>query len=292
MPRIVSICDRSTVALQPWAERGWDCYAVNTDHRGYHEGSDGVVRIGCDARALSLDFIPDIVLAWPPCTMFAVSGTRLWRTRTAEQMETAISVAKACMNWVECASQGGMLENPVGRLKDYLGPASFMFHPHQYALYAEDPSSQRYTKATCIWNRRLVRPPKQGLSPNIENYILNMPKDRRAERRSVTPEGWARAVADFNSESEYQEETVSRLKDEVLDRFMCGESPLWSGEYVGLISRGNLTLEAEELARSLRQDGWQVAWVPDGTGELTLIISGDDLTEEWDSMVPISYEIR
>jgi len=39
----------------------------------------------------------------------------------------------------------------VGRLKDYLGKPSFYYDPSDFALLADDPAEEAYTKKTCLW---------------------------------------------------------------------------------------------------------------------------------------------
>lgn len=92
------------------------------------------------------------VLAAPPCTEFAVSGTRWWSSKPPELLAEAIEVAKACLRIInECKPEWWALENPVGRLPrcvPELGRWRYTFQPYDYG----DP----WTKRTCIWGEHNI----------------------------------------------------------------------------------------------------------------------------------------
>lgn len=92
------------------------------------------------------------------------------------------------------------LENPPGRLTDYLGPAAWSFQPWQFG----DP----WTKQTYLWGcfssptplvssqaRRTVTPVLVGESRCRDRTSRLSSKD---PRRSETPPGFARAFFEAN----------------------------------------------------------------------------------------------
>src|SRR5882672_12633911 len=84
------------------------------------------------------------ILAAPPCTHFAASGARWYAEKGAAALLDGLSVVDACLRMVMvCKPKWWALENPVGRLKDYLGPPVMYFDPCDYG----DP----YTKKTGLW---------------------------------------------------------------------------------------------------------------------------------------------
>jgi hypothetical protein len=84
------------------------------------------------------------ILAAPPCTVFANSGAR-W-PRTQEQMLEGLSVMDACLRAVTIYEpEWWALENPVVKMRRYLGDPTLIFDPCDYG----DP----YTKKTLLWKR-------------------------------------------------------------------------------------------------------------------------------------------
>jgi hypothetical protein len=127
------------------------------------------------------------ILAAPPCTDFAVSGARWW----ALKGEPDLSVVNACLELVEeCSPAWWCLENPVGRLKNYIGGWVHAFDPCDYG----DP----YTKKTCLWGS-FQMPTKKPVVPTEGSKMHRLPESpKRAVLRSVTPPGFARAFFEAN----------------------------------------------------------------------------------------------
>lgn len=137
------------------------------------------------------------ILAGPPCTKFANSGAR-W-ARTNDEMRDAIAVVDACLRVVVTAQLAGSLawwalENPVGKLRRFLGPPQFSFQPNEYG----DP----YTKRTLLWGK--FAPPIRTLveAPVAATEGSKMwrlpPSEDRAALRSVTPAGFSQAFFEAN----------------------------------------------------------------------------------------------
>lgn len=77
------------------------------------------------------------------------------------------------------------LENPIGRLVNYLGKPKMYFHPYEYG----DP----YTKKTCLWGQFNI-PKKHLVEPVKKSPIYYMPpSEQRTMLRSITPPGFAKA---------------------------------------------------------------------------------------------------
>ncbi len=134
------------------------------------------------------------ILAAPPCTMFANSGAR-W-PRTEQEMIEALSVVDACLRLVAvCHPAWWCLENPVGKLRRYLGPPAFIFDPCDFG----DP----YTKKTLLWGN--FTPPVPLLVSTVaveptggSKMHLLAPSPERAALRSETPLGFAKAFFEAN----------------------------------------------------------------------------------------------
>lgn len=104
---ILSLCDLTGNWSEPYRLAGCDVRCVD-------------LATGQDVRLLEYPGTVHGILAAPPCTMFASSGARWVRTR--EQMLEALSVVDACLRLVAvCNPAWWVLENPVGKLRRYLG---------------------------------------------------------------------------------------------------------------------------------------------------------------------------
>ena len=142
--------------------------------------------------------------------MFAISGIR-WK-RTDEQMIEALSCVDACFRIIYvCNPVFWALENPVGKLKRYIGQWKYTFQPYEFG----DP----WTKRTCIWGKHNkpiknpVRPVglwtggtpsgKLGIVDRPEylppDWVHKLPPSKdRAMLRSLTPPGFAQAFYEAN----------------------------------------------------------------------------------------------
>ena len=129
------------------------------------------------------------ILAAPPCTVFAGSGA-CW-PRTEEDMLQGLSVVDACVRIVTATKPvWWCLENPVGKLKRWLGPWQMIFQPYEYG----DP----YTKKTCLWGK-FNHPLKRPVEPTEGGKMHRLPpSEERAALRSVTPPGFAKAFFEAN----------------------------------------------------------------------------------------------
>lgn len=172
---ILSLCSGTGAWEKPYVDAGYNVIPVtlpDNDVRTY-QPPDNVYGI----------------LAAPPCTMFASSGAR-WK-RTEKQMVDALSVVDACIRIIHFSKPTfWALENPVGRLRTYIGPPVMYFNPCDYG----DP----WTKKTCLWGN-FNAPIKNPVEPEKKNRIHHMsPGPERTKLRSITPPGFAKAFFEAN----------------------------------------------------------------------------------------------
>jgi hypothetical protein len=127
------------------------------------------------------------ILAAPPCTVFSNAGAR-W-PRTTEQMIEGISVVDACLRAVVIYEPSWwVLENPVGKLRRWLGAPTMTFQPCDYG----DP----YTKRTLLWGR-FTAPKQTPVMPTLGSKMHKLSSKQKIER-SITPPGFARAFFEAN----------------------------------------------------------------------------------------------
>jgi hypothetical protein len=177
---ILDLCGGTGAWSRPYAEAGYDVRLVTLPEQ--------------DVRTYWPPVNVHGILAAPPCTEFAVSGARWWASKPPERLREAVAVVNACLRIIKDASPvWWALENPVGRLRKWIGPPVASFDPCDYG----DP----WTKRTLLWGRFVMpekRPvqitPRKGSSP----IHRAAPGPKRAEFRSLTPPGFARAFFEAN----------------------------------------------------------------------------------------------
>lgn len=190
---VASYCDLTGNRVRPWAESGYSCICFDTQHSIRADRVEKVSARGtityrwADVRQLTP--IPDVVaFAFPPCTHLAVSGARDFGTKGMRLLIDALEIVEACRLLCEFSGGPWMLENPVGRLSTLWRKPDHTFDPCDYG----DP----YTKKTCLWTGGgFIMPEKSPVAPTLGSMMHMMPpSEHRANDRSATPMGFARAV--------------------------------------------------------------------------------------------------
>lgn len=178
---VYSLCDWSGEWPKPYAEAGYEVVLID-------------VKRGSDVRLLKApNRKVDVVLAAPPCTVFAGSGAKWYALRPTSEVLEGLSIVDACLRFILTVQpEVWALENPVGCLEDYIGPPVMYFDPCDYG----DP----YTKKTCLWGK-FKEPVQRPVEPT-EGSKIHLEYGGRSERtktlRSITPSGFAWAFFKAN----------------------------------------------------------------------------------------------
>jgi hypothetical protein len=194
MKAILSLCDYSGNWARFYERAGY--YVVKIDLK----------RGTGDVRLLERNTIPFYgILAAPPCDAFAGSGAHTWRTKDGNGLTLeGLAIVDACLRAVVIYKPHfWALENPVGRLRRYLGPPRVIFNPHDYG----DP----YAKRTCLWGDFNI--PRTDLFTRITteavapvracdqgSWMQTLSGQSRTTKylRSKTPLGFAQAFFEAN----------------------------------------------------------------------------------------------
>lgn len=207
----VSLFDKTGNMVRPWAEAGYDCYCFDIQHKGIKSARVGTGTItfiqwnaiGADALLLAGFERNDVgfVSAFPPCTHLAVSGARWFKGKGLRALAQSIEMfAAAAAEICEALGAPYLIENPVSTISTYWRKPDFNFHPWHYTAFEPDDN---YTKQTCLWTGNgFVMPERNVLDglPKPDNRIhAAPPSDERADFRSATPMGFARAVFQANA---------------------------------------------------------------------------------------------
>lgn len=213
---VVSLCDYSGNWPRPWNTEGGYSVICFDLKRGDDvlDVERIVARIASTCIVLGPTAYVDTILAAPVCTVFTVSGARWWKGHDASgRTAEGLRLVDACLELIHRYRPSlWALENPVGRLptlRPILGKPGFYFHPHQYARWAPDPESERYTKRTGIWTngRKPTDAPldpimyttRDGKRGSWQWATLGGKSERTKELRSITPLGFSRAFYHANA---------------------------------------------------------------------------------------------
>lgn len=212
-PVIISLCDLTGNFTKPWQDAGYTAILVDPQH-----GEDSRIRLDNGAWLIRMaktveEALPSLgyylsagdiafIAGWPPCTDMAVSGARWFEAkRQADPMfqAKAVAVAEQCRTIGRLSGAPWLVENPVSVLRRVFGKADHIFDPADYS--ALEPADN-YTKRTCLWTGGgFVMPaPQRDVSLGAPDDRIHKapPGPERANFRSATPMGFARAVFQAN----------------------------------------------------------------------------------------------
>lgn len=221
MSFVYSLFDYSGNWPTPYLQYGYQIICIDPKHKdNHHKDTEDIIFCSStvkDFRVLIENEGPltpscDVLLMAPPCTNFAVSGSRWWAQKDIDgRTAQSIAIIKDCLALIELLRpKVWALENPVGRLKKLvpeLGEPAFTFDPYEYAALADLPIIEAYKKRTCIWGN-CVKPPTKPYGPILAgrgdhkgswlHTQLGSKNEKTKELRSNTPIGFARAFAQAN----------------------------------------------------------------------------------------------
>lgn len=177
--RILVACEFSGTVRDAFAKLGhdaWSCDILPTEKPGNHILGDVVEVLG-DGW--------DMMIAHPPCTHLAVSGSRWFKDKQKEQAE-ALQFVRILMdaNIPKIA-----IENPVSVISTRIKKPNQIIQPWQFG-HGE-------TKKTCLWLKNLpLLIPTDIVAGRASNIHKMPPSPDRWKKRSLTYSGIAHAMAE------------------------------------------------------------------------------------------------
>ena len=141
------------------------------------------------------------ILSAPPCTHFSGSGARTWKAKDKDgRTLDDLKIVTACLMIVaKTQPKWWAFENPIGRLRYWIGEPKMYFNPCDYG--------DAYTKKTCLWGN-FNEPDKKPVKPVFitrggKRYspiaASTGGKSEKTKRlRSITPAGFAQAFFEAN----------------------------------------------------------------------------------------------
>lgn len=176
-PTILSLYDASGVWSSPYKNAGYNVIQIDLVH-------------GQDARLLKLMNAEVYgILAAPPCDRFSKAGMHI--KRTDAELIDSLSMVDAVFRYVHLYRKTlkfWAIENPPGRLTQYLGEPDYKFQPSWFGA--------DHTKLTYLWGRfNSPRPTYDSINRNpVKNHITslagNNPKHKA--QRQITPKEFAK----------------------------------------------------------------------------------------------------
>lgn len=170
--RVLVACEYSGVVREAFKKRGhdaWSCDLLPTDIPGQHIQGDAIEVIN---RGW------DLMIAHPPCTHLAVSGSRHFAKKIADgRQQQGIDLF---MGFVTDKIPKWCIENPVGIMSTLYRKPDQIIQPYEYG--------HPFTKKTCLWLK--------GLSRLLPTNILIKP-ETGWENQSFTADG---RYGGFNSQ--------------------------------------------------------------------------------------------
>lgn len=229
---VFSMFDGSGYAALPWAKAGYKVICFNAeegDHGTYQDVRVSHTNIEYVNAWIDSDFRhraqmefygkPDFIMAFPPCTDLANSGSRHWKRKAELNPKFQIEAANTCRIAADIADHFGvpyMIENPVGKLSTLWRKPDHKFHPCDFGgyIHIKDeahpafpdiiPASDGYYKKTCLWTGNGFKMPEvlpvEPDSKDNPGWAKTGGKSARTKLiRSLTPRGLAIAVWLANS---------------------------------------------------------------------------------------------
>lgn len=144
------------------------------------------------------------ILAAPPCTDFSIACNRYWKQKDIDGITAeSLSIVYACLDIIrKCKPSFHALENPIGRLKNFIGKPQIIYCYSQFGC--------EYQKKICLWGDFIPPIPiysgtyVKQLQDTCFSDFGNLPDDykathnKRAQKRSITYPGFAQAFYNAN----------------------------------------------------------------------------------------------
>ena len=177
--RVLVACEFSGTVRRAFRALGHDAWSCDLlpaeDHSAYHYETDALK---------VLDSGWDLMIAHPPCTHLAVSGSRWFKNKVKEQAE-ALEFVRLLM---AAPIPRIAIENPISVISSKIRKPDQIIQPWQFG-HGE-------TKATCLWLKNLPKLVPTNIVEGREARVHKMPPHPdRWKMRSETLPGVAAAIA-------------------------------------------------------------------------------------------------
>lgn len=171
-PVILDLCAGSGAWSEPYTTAGYDVRRVD---------------LPTDVRLEKYAGPVHGILAAPPCTVFSYARNRY--PPTDAELLAALSVVDACLRFVVCCRPlWWALENPVNKLRRYLGPPTMVFKQWEYG----DPAH----KPTALWGSFTIPMKCVGVRTKPSTFGTSTANAHADD--AITPPNFAQAFFEAN----------------------------------------------------------------------------------------------
>jgi site-specific DNA-cytosine methylase len=180
---VLVACEYSATVRDAFRARGHnaiscDLLPTEGDPKYHYQGDVFDILYKCNIRW-------DLMIAHPPCTHLAVSGSRWFKDKVEEQKEALEFVKLLMLAPIEHIA----LENPISVISTKIRKPDQIVQPWMFG-HGE-------TKATCLWLKNLPKLEATNIVEGREARVHKMPPGpNRWKERSRTYKGIAEAMAD------------------------------------------------------------------------------------------------
>lgn len=181
---ILIACEESQVVTIEFRKLGIEAYSCDIEpcsggHPEWHMQRDAIPLLGFR--------VWEAIIAFPPCTLIAISGARYFKEKIAdgrqqEAIDFFMAIANAPCNHIA-------IENPVCIMSTVWRKPDQIISPWQFG--------HGQKKRTCLWLRGLPLLTPTNIVLGRDNRLHNrVPKENRSKIRSKTFPGIAQAMAE------------------------------------------------------------------------------------------------
>lgn len=219
---MIALYSKSDIIAKPWAEKGIECHLFDLKIETREEGN--ICYHGGDIRD-NFSLISELIrynevlflAAFPPCTDLAISGAKHFEKKALNDAmfwTKAMELVWIARDIAELSGAPYLIENPMSMISTLWRRPDYKFDPceyggylpenHQHSLFPDIyPPQDAYNKETWLWTGNgFIMPEQIVVDPVRKDYLghtkLGGKSERTKEIRSVTPEGFSRAVFQAN----------------------------------------------------------------------------------------------
>lgn len=183
---VLVACEYSGTVREAFAARGhnaWSCDLLPSDKPGQHFQCD-VLEV-----AYSKSMHWDLMIAHPPCTHLAVSGSRHFASKVAKNPRIQLDALQFVLDLMSAPIQRICIENPVSIISSRIRKPDQCIQPWQFG-HGE-------TKKTCLWLKGLPLLQPTNIVEGRSDRIHKMPPSAdRWKLRSTTYAGIAAGMSE------------------------------------------------------------------------------------------------
>jgi hypothetical protein len=195
---------------EPWREGNYTPILIDSGHKEHElvteEGLPNLYKFSLCTEWINLLPLHQelaFISAEPPCDKLSRAGARHWPTEEEGVFQKHASRLAETINFCRDNSQCSYIEQPIirGVYVSKTTPVKLIpdptdkVEPHQFAMLADNPEEESYTKRTWLWLEGFALATRGPTVHKIEvNRTTRIRGGSNKRKRSLMPQGLSRAV--------------------------------------------------------------------------------------------------